>query len=424
MKKVVKIVLLIIISFMCSFPVYAKEVNMENVILLDVARHYYTVDEIKSIIDGLSKYDNSSLQLHLSDDENVGIECNYLDQTVGNATLNNGIYTNSKTGKKFLSYSQINEIINYAKQRNVEIIPEIDVPAHMNGFFKLAILKFGEEYVKTRYNHDNPNNSGIAWGSGSEEGNIDLMSPNAKPFIKNILDEYTDAFKELKYFHIGFDEYTFRPEMKIDYINELYTYISSKGFTMRMWNDAITNENIDNLISNNIQITYWGSKEDDIYSTNYATVPDFQNRGFKVIISNKHYLFFVPSANSTSAENLAYAINDISNNWDLNKWNYTFNNPLENYNNILGAMVCVWGEEANNLNNSIIISHSLNMHKTMVSKMPKITVPDTYENGTQKYENIPDTAKFNKGITIAAGIILFVFGIVFTIYGLKRRTIE
>ena len=132
----------------------------------------------------------------------------------------------------------------------------------------------------------------------------------------------------------------------------------------------------------------------------------------------------MPSANSTSAENLAYAINDIANNWDLNKWNYTFNNPLENYNNILGAMVCVWGEEANNLNNSIIISHSLNMHKTMVSKMPKITVPDTYENGTQKYENIPDTAKFNKGITIAAGIILFVFGIVFTIYGLKRRTIE
>ncbi len=424
MKKVVRIILISIFVFLYAIPSNAKEVNMENVIMLDVARHYYKVDEIKNIIDELSKYDNSALQLHLSDDENVGIECKYLDQTSETATINDGVYINPNTNMKFLSTNQIKDIVNYAQAKNVEIIPEVDVPAHMNGFFKLAINKFGEDYVRKHFDYENPSNSGIAWGSGSEEGNIDLMSPNAKPFIKNILDEYTDVFKGLKYFHVGFDEYTFRPEMKIDYINELYSYITSKGFIMRMWNDAITKDNIDSLASNDIQITYWGSKEDDIYSTNYATVPDFQNRNFKVIITNKHYLFFVPSINNTSEETLSFSINNIKGNWDLNKWNNTNDNSLENYNNILGAMICVWGEDASNLNNSIIINHSLNMHKAMLSKMPKITVDDINTNiKSQKYENIPDTSRFNQSILMVIGIILFLSGTITLIYNLKRKSI-
>ena len=227
-----KILLLFIISFIFIPKVYAKQIieetHMESVIMLDVARRYYTVDEIKKYIDALSLHDNSTLQLHLTDDENVGIECTYLDQTKENATVSNGIYTNPITNKQFLTYDQVTELMNYAKEKNVNFIPEIDIPAHMRGFFVLAENKFGEDFVKHPYDWDNPINSGIAWGTGDEAGNLDLMSSNAKPFAKSLLDEYTEFFKNCNTFHMGFDEYTFRPEMKIDYANEIYEYLSPK----------------------------------------------------------------------------------------------------------------------------------------------------------------------------------------------------
>lgn len=367
-----KKLLLLIICLIFIPKVYAKEIvtetHMESVILLDNARRYYTVDEIKKVIDALSVNDNSTLQLHMTDDENVGIECAYLDQTKENAIIEDGIYINPVTNKKFLSYDQLEDIMNYAKSKNVRFIPEIDVPAHMKGFFELAKIKFGEEYVRNHYDWDNPVNSGIAWGNGDEEGNIDLLSPNSKPFIKNILDEYTDFFKDSEYFHIGFDEYTFRPEMKIDYANELYDYLNEKGFKVRMWSDAITKDNIGNL-NNNIEITYWGWKNGDISLTNYATVKDLQEKGFKVLITNKYYLFFVPNPLYIGEDDLSRSISNIDNDWKLEKWNYNFESDLDNHDNILGGMICTWGENSNGVDSQLIINHTINMYNSMFPKL-------------------------------------------------------
>ena len=109
--------------------------------MLDVARRYYPVTEIKKYIDALSAHENSTLQLHFTDDENVGIECAYLDQTVENATFADGVYTNPATGRNFLSYAQVRELMDYADSKNVTFVPEIDMPAHMKGFFDLAEIK-------------------------------------------------------------------------------------------------------------------------------------------------------------------------------------------------------------------------------------------------------------------------------------------
>lgn len=400
-----KILLLFIISFIFIPKVYAKQIieetHMESVIMLDVARRYYTVDEIKKYIDALSLHDNSTLQLHLTDDENVGIECTYLDQTKENATVSNGIYTNPITNKQFLTYDQVTELMNYAKEKNVNFIPEIDIPAHMRGFFVLAENKFGEDFVKHPYDWDNPINSGIAWGTGDEAGNLDLMSPNAKPFAKSLLDEYTEFFKNCNTFHMGFDEYTFRPEMKIDYANEIYEYLSNKGFKVRMWSDAITKDNISSL-NNNIEITYWGWKQDDILTTNYATVKDLQEKGFKIIITNKYYLFFVPSTSNTDENSLNRTITNIENDWKLENWNYNYSSDLDNHNNILGAMICTWGEDSLGVSDSVITSHTINMYNAMFKKV------DVY----QKIIEVPDEEQIINNPKTGDSIYLYVISLV------------
>ena len=382
-----KISLFMAIFLLLITNVFAKQViiedNMESVIMLDAARRYYTVDEIKEYIDALAQNKNATLQIHFTDDENVGIECNLLDQTVANATYSNGIYTNPDTGKNFLSYNQVKELMNYAKEKNVEFIPEIDVPAHMKGFITLAEIKYGYDYVHTRYNWDNPELSGIAWGTGDEVGQIDLMSPTAIKFIKDLYDEYTEFFKDLKYFHIGFDEYTFRPELKVEYINKITNYLINKGFTVRMWSDAITKTNI-NDINNKIEITYWGYKDTDILPTEYATVPDLQDAGFKILISNKYYLFFVPNINNIDDYSLNYTIDKIDNEWELENWNYNFIGGLANHDNILGGMVCNWGENSLGVDTSLITIQTIKMYNAMFKKLDKwqtiIDIPDDTTN--------------------------------------------
>lgn len=430
MKKYLIFVSVLLLSVGIFAPAFAKEQTIENhmksVIMLDVARRYYSVEEIKGYIDVLAEHDNGTLQLHFTDDENVGIECDFLDQIVEYATVSNGVYTNPMTGKQFLSFAQVRELMEYAAAKKVEFVPEIDMPAHMNGFFTLAINKFGEYYVRNHYDWGNPANSGIAWGSGDEAGNLDLMAPHAKPFAYSLLREYTKFFAGLKYFHIGFDEYTFRPEMKIDFANELYDYLVSKGFQPRIWSDLITKDNMSTL-NNGYEVTYWGWKQDDITTTNYATVPDLVNAGFKVIITNKYYLFFVPSLANTTEEVMADRIANIENEWELEKWNYNFEGGLDSHDGILGAMVAVWGEDSDGVDNNVINVHTKDMYRAMFPKLDTYTEtididddgeetkPDDVAPADEEESDItvPDTGitttekiGIGYGISIVSGILL------------------
>lgn len=339
----------------------------ESMIMLDVARRYYPVSEIKRYIDVLSANKNSTIQMHFTDDQNVGIECEYLDQTAAAATVENGVYINPANGKKFLSYAQVRELMNYADAKGVEFIPEIDMPAHMTGFIDLAVLKFGEEAVRS---HE----YGFAWGTGDEAGNVDILRQQGKNFIKALYDEYTEFFSDRKYFHMGFDEYTFRIDEKIDFANEMYNYLAQKGFKVRMWSDAVTKTNIDDL-NTNIEIVYWGWWA-DVEQYGYATVPDFQQRGFKLIITNRFYLFFVPSVQTMTPENNARTIRDIRETWELDRWNYTYPSKLNTRNGILGGAICIWGENSAGVSDEAIYQQGVAMYNAMYTKLDAPTPDD------------------------------------------------
>lgn len=403
MKSLKKIVVLVVAALCILWqPLAAQakqivvEENSESSIMLDVARRYYTVDEIKKYIDALAVNANSSIQIHFTDDENVGIECAYLDQTVENATFADGVYTNPATGRKFLSYGQVRELMDYADSKKVTFVPEIDMPAHMKGFFDLAEIKFGYEAVRS---HE----YGFAWGTGDEIGNIDIVRQQGKNFIYALYDEYTEFFSDREYFHMGFDEYTFRIDEKIDFINEMYEYLAAKGFTVRMWSDAITKTNISQL-NNNIEIVYWGWW-DDVTNYDYATVPDFQEAGFKLLITNRFYLFFVPYLPYMTDEINEHTIRDIEENWELESWNYNFPSTLENHDNIMGGMVCIWGENSAGVEDEAIRKQGVAMYNAMFPKL------DVYRRVIEVPDENPETSdklfRMISGLTLAtAGLVL------------------
>ncbi|MEP0263475.1 family 20 glycosylhydrolase [Dokdonia sp.] len=96
--------------------------------MLDVARHFFSVDDVKRYIDLLTSYKINKLHLHLTDDQGWRIEIKSwpkLTQIGGSSAVGGG-----KGG--FYTQEQYRDIVAYAKLHHITIIPEIDIPGHTN----------------------------------------------------------------------------------------------------------------------------------------------------------------------------------------------------------------------------------------------------------------------------------------------------
>src|SRR5690606_25492764 len=110
-------------------------------LMLDVARHFFTVDEVKDFIDNMARYKFNILHLHLADDQGWRIEIKSLPKLT-----EVGAWRVEKTGTfgtfspptpdeprnygGFYTQDQIRELVQYASDRFIQIMPEIDVPGH------------------------------------------------------------------------------------------------------------------------------------------------------------------------------------------------------------------------------------------------------------------------------------------------------
>jgi hexosaminidase len=98
--------------------------------MLDVARHFFGVEDVKRYIDLISHYKMNRLHLHLSDDQGWRIEIKSwprLTEVGGKTQVGGGL-----PGSGYYTQEQYKEIVEYARSRYVTIVPEIDTPGHTN----------------------------------------------------------------------------------------------------------------------------------------------------------------------------------------------------------------------------------------------------------------------------------------------------
>lgn len=99
-------------------------------LMLDPARHFLPVEDVKFYIDQMAKYKYNVLQLHLTDDQGWRVE---IKKHPG--LTETGAFRNPQTGPNgpdngYYTQQQLKDLIQYAADRNVEIIPELDIPGH------------------------------------------------------------------------------------------------------------------------------------------------------------------------------------------------------------------------------------------------------------------------------------------------------
>jgi len=158
--------------------------------MLDVARHFFGVEDVKRYIDLLSHYKINRLHLHLTDDQGWRIEIKSWPKLteVGAQTQVNG------NGGGFYTQEQYKEIVEYACSRYVTIIPEIDTPGHTNA----ALASYPEL---------NASEEAPALYEGTEVG-FSTLSINMEVtyrFLDDVIRELAEITRA-PYIHIGGDE--------------------------------------------------------------------------------------------------------------------------------------------------------------------------------------------------------------------------
>lgn len=168
---------------------------------MDVARHMFSIDSIKIYIDMLAMHNINRFHWHLTDDQGWRLEIKKYPELTKIGSMreqtvigkNSGIYDGQPYGG-YYTQEEVKEIIQYAKDRFITVIPEVDLPGHM-----LAALTTYPNLGCT----GGPYKVAQTWGVFDDvlcAGNDDIY-----PFLEDIFDEVIELFPS-EYIHIGGDE--------------------------------------------------------------------------------------------------------------------------------------------------------------------------------------------------------------------------
>ena len=145
---------------------------------LDCSRHFFTADEVKKVIDQMTRVKLNVLHWHLVDDQGWRIECKTLPLL-------------HETTGTYYTQEEIRSVIEYARVRGMEIIPEIDMPGH-----QLAALATYPELGCTGGPYD-------VWGQwGVADDVICAGNEKSMQFLEDVLSEVIDLFPS-EYIHVG-----------------------------------------------------------------------------------------------------------------------------------------------------------------------------------------------------------------------------
>ena len=202
-------------------------------LMIDVARHFFTVDEIKRQIDNAAQYKINKVHLHLSDDQGWRLEIKKWPEltNIGGSTEVGG----GPGG--YYTQEQFKDLVKYAAERYVEIIPEFDMPGHSNA--ALASYGFLNEDGKKK-----------DLFTGTNVGFSSFMTRDEKTyeFIEDIIKEVSEISPS-KYIHIGGDEADSTKKEEYDYfVGRVAKIVQKYGKTPIGWDPIDTSSEIDSSV--------------------------------------------------------------------------------------------------------------------------------------------------------------------------------
>ncbi len=233
--------------------------------MLDVSRHFFTADEVKRMIDVMSYYKLNRFHWHLTDDQGWRIEIpQYPRLTTVGATATDCRFTDMQAGTQywinrpygpyFYTQDELRDVVAYAKERHIEVIPEVDLPGHC-----CAVMASYPEFSC------DPEAEHRVWCDGVISPDVlNVANPAAVKFATDVLDVLMDIFPYPS-IHVGGDEcpitawqnneacrelydkmgFTSYRQLQSHFISQLDSHVKAAGRTLSLWDESISSKGAD-----------------------------------------------------------------------------------------------------------------------------------------------------------------------------------
>ena len=356
MQKVLSMILVLVMLLslmsMSAFTMATNETGASSsarndfmrVFHLDCGRKYFSVAEIKSLIDTASAANYTHIELavgndslrFLLDDMSVTVDGKtYASDDVKTQIHNGNVKYYDAGSVNELSQSDMDAIIAYAQSKNISIIPLINTPGHMDAILSAATSL-----------------TGVNCSAYDSVRTIDVANTTAVAFTQALLQKYINYFagKGCGYFNMGADEYAndktdgFAALIKdkkygnfVSYVNAVAAQIVAAGMTPIAFNDGIYyNSNTSGgEFSKDIVVSYWTTGW-----TGYTPAPAsfIADKGHKILNTNDAWYYVL--ADKVTAYTYKYAQNGV-----VNTPVTSVRGDKNGSVTPIGAMICFWCDD-------------------------------------------------------------------------------
>ena len=289
--------------------------------MIDCGRKYIPMSYLRSLVKMMSYYKMNTLQLHLNDNGFRQFFDNDWNRTQAAFRLECDTYPGLTAKDGSYTKSEFIELQKLAERYGVNIIPEIDVPAH-----SLAFTHYKPEIGSKEYGMDH----------------LDLFNPETYKFLDALFKEYLEGKNPVfrgKTVHIGTDEYSNAKKdvvEKFRYFTDRYIkYVESFGKQVAVWG-ALTHANGETKVkSDNVIMDCWYN--------GYADPKEMKREGYKLVSIPDGLVYIVPAAGYYYDY---LNCRELYNEWtpaQIGSEKFAENDPA-----ILGGMFAVWNDHAGN----------------------------------------------------------------------------
>lgn len=305
---------------------------------LDCGRKYFTVDQIKQMIDYAAESNYTHVELAFGNDglrfllDDMSVEVNgttYASDKVTSA-IKQGNKEFYDAGTNELTQSEMQQLIGYAREKKIGIIPMFDAPGHLQ-----AVIR-GMQTLGLKVDYTTPTTSGtsVNWA-------INPTDTASLAFVKALMEKYVAYFAKYgssKYFNIAADECGFASMSTEQYtayatfVNSLAAMVKGYGFTVMAFNDGFyyQNKTTTEDFDTDIVICYW-----DASANKYAPASALASKNFRIINTHNKW-YYVIGNESTGWYGAEWSKSNMTGQYS--KCNVTDGDYQTNY----GCMNAIW----------------------------------------------------------------------------------